>query len=109
MWGMGNELLYVCGLGNSNNNRYHWHVAYNAHHSSEIPEHRSVHWGCMQPYRSWRCVVRVLEDLRFSLHLGWRMSECVRSMCVCLFVVLYCYFTCREIINREQALSPPVS
>lgn len=89
-------------------------LLYNVHHGSETPDigpykHSVCIGGCTQPCESWRCAVSALEALEFSSSSG---MECVTAspqyVCV-LFVVLYCYFTCREIVDQEQALSPPVS
>lgn len=81
-------------------------LLYNAH-ELETPEHRSIHWGGTQPCRSWRCVA--LEALRFPSpsRMGY-VRVCTEYVCY-VSVVLYCYCTCREIVNPEQTLSPSVS
>ena len=59
-----------------------------------LHECRECTEGCMQPCKSWRCVNVRFGDPKvlFIIWDGVRWSVCT---CV-LFVVLYCYFTCRE-------------
>lgn len=107
---MGNELLSVCGLGILIITATIGMLIYDAHHGSDTPEHRSRHCGGgrVQPCRSWRGFVCVWEALRFSSSSGMGYVRVCEAL-VCMLSVLYCYFTYREIVNREQSLSPPVS
>lgn len=50
----------------------------------------------------------VWEALGFSSSSGMGYVRVCEAL-VCMLSVLYCYFTYREIVNREQSLSPPMS